>query len=132
MLGEIVMKSTDLQGGLADMALLMVDERHRREQCSTRPPRGGFTTSVGEFFAGALGQPYGGFRRTLQAGCSRAPSPSPSARRADDAEVDSAPMRARITGKLPRARHRRRMDLASYLKYRALWLQYAQEHLLLR
>ena len=127
MLGDIV-KVTPTSKAVGDMALLMVTSGISREQVLDPDTEVAFPESVVEFFRGALGQPYGGFPPALQRKVLKGTPPLTQRPGATLPPVDLSAERARIQERLPRPVTDE--DLASYLMYPRVWLQYAQEHLL--
>src|SRR6202035_2522009 len=127
MLGDIV-KVTPTSKAVGDMALLMVTSGISREQVLDPDTEVAFPESVVEFFRGALGQPYGGFPPALQRKVLKGTPPLTRRPGATRRPVDLGAERARIQERLPRPVTDE--DLASYLMYPRVWLEYAEEHLL--
>src|SRR6266478_5711616 len=127
MLGDIV-KVTPTSKAVGDMALLMVTSGISREQVLDPDTDVAFPESVVQLFRGELGQPYGGFPPDLQRKVLKGAEPLTQRPGATLPPVDLSAERARIQERLPRPVTDE--DLASYLMYPRVWLQYAQEHLL--
>src|SRR5437764_781733 len=125
--GDIV-KVTPTSKAVGDLALLMVTAGLTREQVLDPDVEVAFPESVVEFFRGSLGQPYGGFPPALQRKVLKGAAPLTARPGATLPPVDLAAERARIQERLPRPVTDE--DLASYLMYPRVWLEYAQERLL--
>jgi pyruvate carboxylase len=124
LMGDII-KVTPTSKAVGDLALLMVTAGIRREQLLDPETEVAFPESVVQFFRGELGQPYGGFpaalqRKVLQGGAALSERPG-----AHLPPVDLEAERARISDRLPRPVTDE--DLASYLMYPRVWLDYARE-----
>ncbi|MGO9804737.1 MAG: pyruvate carboxylase [Steroidobacteraceae bacterium] len=123
-LGDII-KVTPTSKAVGDLALLMVTAGIRREQLLDPHTEVAFPESVVQFFRGELGQPYGGFpaalqRKVLQGGAALTERPG-----ALLPPVDLEAARASVRDRLPRPVTDE--DLASYLMYPRVWLDYARE-----
>ena len=124
MFGDIV-KVTPTSKVVGDLALLMVSSGISREQVLDPDTEVAFPESVVQLFRGDLGQSYGGFpaalqRKVLKGAAARSGRPG-----ATLPPVDLAAERARIQRKLPRPVTDE--DLASYLMYPRVWLEYARD-----
>jgi pyruvate carboxylase len=124
--GDII-KVTPTSKTVGDLALLMVSSGITREQVMDPKVEVAFPDSVVEFFRGSLGQPYGGFPEALQRKVLKGRSPLTERPGATMPAVDLEAERERIQQHLPRAVTDE--DLASYLMYPRVWLDYAQERL---
>jgi len=127
MFGDIV-KVTPTSKVVGDLALLMVTSGISREQVLDPHTDVAFPESVVQLFHGELGQPYGGFPPDLQRKVLKGAEPLSERPGARLPAVDLAAARARIQQSLPRPVTDE--DLASYLMYPKVWLEYAQERLL--
>jgi pyruvate carboxylase len=87
-----------------------------------------FPESVVQLLRGELGQPYGGFPAGLQRKVLKGALPLTGRAGAALPAVDLAAERARIQQQLPRPVTDE--DLASYLMYPKVWLEYARERAL--
>ncbi|TLZ00233.1 MAG: pyruvate carboxylase, partial [Gammaproteobacteria bacterium] len=125
--GDIV-KVTPTSKAVGDMALLMVTAGLTREQVLDPDLEVAFPESVVEFFRGSLGQPYGGFPPGLQSKVLKGAAPLTGRPGATLPPVDLAAERASLRERLPR--EVTDDDLASYLMYPRVWLEYAQERAL--
>jgi len=124
MFGDIV-KVTPTSKVVGDLALLMVTSGISREQVLDPHTDVAFPESVVQLFRGELGQPYGGFPPDLQRKVLKGAEPLTERPGARLAAVDLAAARARMQQSLPRPVTDE--DLASYLMYPKVWLEYAQE-----
>jgi len=86
-----------------------------------------FPESVVQFFRGDLGQPYGGFPQSLQRKVLKGAEPLTQRPGAELPPVDLEGERARIQQKLPRPVTDD--DLASFLMYPRVWMDYIDERL---
>jgi len=127
MFGDIV-KVTPTSKVVGDLALLMVTSGISREQVLDPHTDVAFPESVVQLFRGELGQPYGGFPPDLQRKVLKGAEPLSGRPGARLAAVDLAAARARMQPSLPRPVTDE--DLASYLMYPKVWLEYAQERAL--
>jgi len=125
--GDII-KVTPTSKAVGDLALLMVTAGLTREQLLDPDPDVAFPESVVQLFRGDLGQPYGGFPQALQHKVLQGARPLTERPGATLAPVDLAAERARIQEQVPREVTDE--DLASYLMYPRVWLEYARERLL--
>ena len=124
MFGDIV-KVTPTSKVVGDLALLMVTSGISREQVLDPHTDVAFPESVVQLFRGELGQPYGGFPPDLQRKVLKGAEPLTERPGARLPAVDLAAARARMQPSLPRPVTEE--DLASYLMYPKVWLEYAQE-----
>ena len=124
MFGDIV-KVTPTSKVVGDLALLMVTSGISREQVLDPHTDVAFPESVVQLFRGELGQPYGGFPPDLQRKVLKGAEPLSERPGARLPAVDLAAARARMQQSLPRPVTEE--DLASYLMYPKVWLEYAQE-----
>ncbi len=127
MFGDIV-KVTPTSKVVGDLALLMVTGGISREQVLDPHTDVAFPESVVQLFRGELGQPYGGFPPDLQRKVLKGAEPLTGRPGARLPAVDLAAARAHIQQSLPRPVTEE--DLASYLMYPKVWLEYAQERAL--
>ncbi|MDA8348937.1 MAG: pyruvate carboxylase, partial [Pseudomonadota bacterium] len=124
MFGDIV-KVTPSSKVVGDMALLMVTSGLTREQVLDPAVDVPFPDSVVSFFHGDLGQPYGGFPAALQQKVLKGAAPLAQRPGAAMSPVDLDAERAKIQKATPRTVSDD--DLASYLMYPKVWLDYAAE-----
>ncbi|HEV7716901.1 MAG TPA: pyruvate carboxylase [Steroidobacteraceae bacterium] len=127
MFGDIV-KVTPSSKVVGDMALLMLTSGLTKEKVLDPQTEIAFPESVVQFFRGELGQPYGGFPAALQSKILKGGKALERRPGADLPPVDLAAERERIQQKLPRPATDD--DLASYLMYPKVWLEYVNERLL--
>jgi pyruvate carboxylase len=127
MLGDIV-KVTPSSKVVGDLALLMVSSGISREQVEDPACEVAFPESVVQLLRGELGQPYGGFPAALQRKVLKGARPLTERPGASLPAVDLEAERARIQQQLPRPVTDE--DLASYLMYPKVWLEYARERAL--
>jgi pyruvate carboxylase len=125
-MGDII-KVTPTSKAVGDLALLMVTSGLSRTQLLDPHTEVAFPESVVQFFRGELGQPYGGFpadlqRKVLKGGAALRERPG-----ARLPPVDLEAERAAIRDRVPRPVTDE--DLASYLMYPKVWLEYAREQL---
>ncbi|MGH8138903.1 MAG: pyruvate carboxylase [Steroidobacteraceae bacterium] len=124
--GDIV-KVTPTSKVVGDMALLMMTSGLTKEQVLDPDTEVAFPESVVQLFRGDLGQPYGGFPQSLQQKILKG-SPPPTDRAGSRLPpADLAAERAKIQQKLPRPVTDD--DLASYLMYPRVWMDYARDRL---
>jgi pyruvate carboxylase len=124
MFGDIV-KVTPTSKVVGDMALLMVTSGLTREQVLDPDTPIAFPESVVQLFRGDLGQPYGGFPPDLQRKVLKGAKPLTERPGATLPSVDLEAERKKISGKMPRPITDD--DLASYLMYPKVWLDYAAD-----
>ncbi len=124
MFGDIV-KVTPTSKVVGDLALLMVTSGISREQVLDPHTEVAFPESVVQLFRGELGQPYGGFPPDLQRKVLKGAEPLTERPGARLPAVDLAAARAHVQQSLPRPVTEE--DLASYLMYPKVWLEYARE-----
>ncbi len=124
MFGDIV-KVTPTSKVVGDLALLMVTSGLSREKVLDPDTEVAFPESVVQLFRGELGQPYGGFPESLQRKVLKGSTPLATRPGAALPPVDLVAERERIQQKLPRPVTD--ADLASYLMYPRVWLDYAAE-----
>ena len=124
MFGDIV-KVTPTSKVVGDLALLMVTSGLSRKQVLDPQADVPFPQSVVQLFRGDLGQPYGGFPEALQRKVLKGTAPLTERPGAQMPPVDLAAERAKIQQKL--SRPVTDDDLASYLMYPRVWLDYAAE-----
>ena len=122
MFGDIV-KVTPSSKVVGDMALLMVTSGLTPQQVLDPNVDVPFPESVVQLFHGDLGQPYGGFPPALQRKVLKGARALEQRPGAAMAPVDLAAERARIQKATPRTVGDD--DLASYLMYPKVWLEYA-------
>jgi pyruvate carboxylase len=127
MFGDIV-KVTPTSKVVGDLALMMVTSGITREKVLDPNTEIAFPESVVQLFRGELGQPYGGFPPELQRKVLKGVAPLTKRPGAELPPVDLEAERARIRPKTPRPITDN--DLASYLMYPKVWLEYAAGHLL--
>src|SRR5438045_2987699 len=125
--GDIV-KVTPTSKAVGDLALLMVTAGLTREQVLDPDVEVAFPEAVVEFFRGSPGQPYGGFPPGLQSKVLKGAAPLTGRPGATLPSVDLTAERASLRERLPR--EVTDDDLASYLMYPRVWLEYAQERAL--
>ena len=126
MFGDIV-KVTPTSKTVGDMALLMVTGGMTREQVLDPDIDVSFPESVVQLFRGELGQPPGGFPKELQRKILRGEEPLKQRPGATLPPIDLAAERAKIQKKLPRPVTDD--DLASYLMYPRVWMDYIRDRL---
>jgi len=125
--GDIV-KVTPTSKVVGDLALLMVSSGLSREQVLDPGTEVAFPESVVQLFRGELGQPHGGFPAALQKKVLKGTAPLSGRPGATLPAVDLEAARARVQRELPRPATDE--DLASYLMYPRVWLEYARERAL--
>ena len=127
MFGDIV-KVTPTSKVVGDMALLMVTSGLTKEKVLDPSTEIAFPESVVQLFRGDLGQPHGGFPEELQRKVLKGAQPlDGAARRASCRRSISTPSARSIQQKLPRPATDD--DLASYLMYPKVWLEYIGDRL---
>jgi pyruvate carboxylase len=124
MFGDII-KVTPTSKVVGDLALLMVSSGLSRAQVEDPQREVDFPESVVQLFRGDLGQPYGGFPAVLQRKILKQARARTERSGASLPPVDLEAERARIQQQLPRPVTDE--DLASYLMYPKVWLEYARE-----
>jgi pyruvate carboxylase len=122
--GDII-KVTPTSKTVGDLALLMITSGLTAEQVLDPQTQIGFPQSVVQLFRGDIGQPLGGFPAQLQRKILKGATPLTERPGATLAAVDLEAERAKIKHKLPRPISDE--DLASYLMYPRVWLDYAAE-----
>ncbi len=127
MFGDIV-KVTPTSKVVGDLAILMVSSGVSRAQVLDPDTEVAFPESVVQLFRGDLGQPHGGFPRALQAKVLKGAAPGTERPGARLPPADLGAERARIQQHLLRPATDE--DLASYLMYPRVWLDYARERAL--
>ena len=125
--GDIV-KVTPTSKVVGDLALLMVSSGLSREQVLDPGTEVAFPESVVQLFRGELGQPHGGFPAALQKKVLKGAAPLTGRPGATLPAVDLEATRACVQRELPRPATDE--DLASYLMYPRVWLEYARERAL--
>ena len=126
MFGDII-KVTPTSKVVGDMALLMMTSGLTKEQVLDPANDVAFPESVVQLFRGDIGQPYGGFPEVLQKKIlkgKKALTERPGAH-LPPADLDAE--RKKIQEKLPRAVTEE--DLASYLMYPRVWMDYINDRL---
>ena len=121
--GNIV-KVTPSSKVVGDMALFMVSNELSKEDVLDPKRDIAFPNSVVEFFRGDLGQPTGGFPAALQAKVLKGETPLTERPGAVLPDTDLEGERETLEKKLRRKADDR--DLASYLMYPAVFLDYAK------
>ncbi len=124
MFGDII-KVTPTSKVVGDMALLMVTSGLSKEQVMDPATDVAFPESVVQLFRGDIGQPYGGFPEVLQNKILKGGKPLTERPGAHLPPADLDAQRATIQQKLPRPVTDE--DLASYLMYPRVWLDYASD-----
>jgi pyruvate carboxylase len=127
MFGDII-KVTPTSKVVGDLALLMASSGLTRRQVEDPGTEVAFPESVVQFFRGELGQPYGGFPPALQQKVLKGAPPLTQRPGATLPAADLEKERARIQELLPRPVTDE--DLASYLMYPKVWIEYARERAL--
>jgi pyruvate carboxylase len=122
MFGDIV-KVTPTSKVVGDLALLMVTSGLSREKVLDENTEVAFPESVVQLFRGELGQPFGGFPPALQRKVLKGRPPLTKRPGAELPPVDLEAERAKIQSRTPRPITDN--DLASYLMYPKVWLEYA-------
>jgi pyruvate carboxylase len=124
MFGDII-KVTPTSKAVGDLAILMITSGLTAEQVLDPQTPIGFPESVVQLFHGDIGQPLGGFPVQLQRKILKGATPLVERPGASLPPVDLEAERAKIRQKLPRPIND--ADLASYLMYPRVWLDYAAE-----
>ena len=127
MLGDIV-KVTPTSKVVGDLALFMVSSGISRAQVEDPHLEVAFPESVVQLLRGELGQPHGGFPSALQKKVLKGAAPLSARAGASLKPVDLEAERRKIQQQLPRPVTDE--DLASYLMYPRVWLDYARERAL--
>jgi len=126
MFGDII-KVTPTSKTVGDLALLMITSALTREEVLDPHTQIAFPESVVQLFHGDIGQPLGGFPTALQRKILKGAAPLAARPGATLPPVDLEGERAKIREKLPRPITDE--DLASYLMYPRVWLDYAQQRI---
>ena len=126
MFGDII-KVTPTSKSVGDLALLMITSALTREEVLDPESQIAFPASVVQLFHGDMGQPLGGFPASLQRKILKGARPLRERPGATLPSVDLESERAKIRQKLPRPITDE--DLASYLMYPRVWLDYAQQRI---
>jgi pyruvate carboxylase len=126
MFGDIV-KVTPTSKVVGDMALLMMTSGLTKEQVLDPATDVNFPESVVQLFRGDLGQPPGGFPEALQHKILKGKKPLTERPGAHLPPTDLEAERAKIQQKVPRPVTDD--DLASYLMYPKVWIDYAGDRL---
>jgi pyruvate carboxylase len=126
MFGDII-KVTPTSKAVGDLALLMITSGLTREKVLDPQNQIAFPESVVQLFHGDMGQPLGGFPVPLQRKILNGAQPLTERPGASLPSVDLEGERAKIQQKLPRPITDE--DLASYLMYPRVWLDYAAERI---
>jgi pyruvate carboxylase len=124
MFGDII-KVTPTSKTVGDLALLMITSGLTPAQVLDPQTQIAFPESVVQLFHGDIGQPLGGFPKELQRKILKGAAPLTERPGASLPAVDLEAERAKIKQKLPRPITDN--DLASYLMYPRVWLDYAIE-----
>lgn len=124
MFGDII-KVTPTSKTVGDLALLMITSGLTPAQVLDPQTQIAFPESVVHLFHGDIGQPLGGFPKELQRKILKGAPPLTERPGASLPAVDLEAERAKIKQKLPRPITDN--DLASYLMYPRVWLDYAIE-----
>jgi pyruvate carboxylase len=122
MFGNII-KVTPTSKVVGDMALLMMTSGLTKEQVLDPATDVNFPESVVQLFRGDIGQPHGGFPEALQRKILKGQKPLTERPGAHLPPADLDAERAKIQQKLPRPVTDE--DLASYLMYPRVWIDYA-------
>ena len=126
MFGDIV-KVTPTSKIVGDLALMMVTSGLTKEKVLDPETDVAFPESVVQLFRGELGQPYGGFPEGLQRKVLKGEKPLTQRTGASLPPTDLAAERAKVQKKLPRPVTDD--DLASYLMYPKVWMEYVTDRL---
>jgi len=127
MFGDII-KVTPTSKVVGDMALLMMTSGLSKEQVLDPATDVAFPESVVQLFRGDIGQPHGGFPEGLQKKILKGKKPMTGRPGAHLPPADLEAERAKIQQKLPRPVTDD--DLAAYLMYPRVWMDYASDRLL--
>ena len=126
MLGDII-KVTPSSKMVGDLAIMMVTKGYTREQIEDPTVEVSFPESVVQYFAGEMGQPYGGFPASLQHKVLKGRQPLQSRPGEHLAPVDLAAERDSLSkrhGVEPTD-----TDLASHLMYPKVFADYYQDRM---
>jgi len=123
LLGDIV-KVTPTSKAVGDLALLMVSAGLTRAQLEDPACEVAFPESLVQLLRGDLGQAHGGFPPALQRKVLKGAAPRTARPGATLPPVDLEATRAQLQPQLPRPVTDE--DLASYLMYPRVWLEYAR------
>jgi len=126
MFGDVI-KVTPTSKVVGDMALLMVTSGLTKEQVLDPANDVAFPESVVQLFRGDIGQPYGGFPEALQKKILKGKAPLTERPGAHLPPADLEAERNKIQEKLPRPVTDD--DLASYLMYPRVWMDYIGDRL---
>jgi len=126
MFGDII-KVTPTSKTVGDLALLMITSGLTREEVLDPQRQIAFPESVVQLFHGDMGQPLGGFPAALQRKILKGVPPLTERPGATLPAVNLDSERAKIRQKLPRPITDE--DLASYLMYPQVWLDYAHQRI---
>src|SRR5262249_11558611 len=110
---------------VGDMALLMMTSGLTREQVVDPATDVAFPESVVQLFRGDIGQPHGGVPQALQKKILKGKAPPVERPGAHLPPADLDAERSKIQQKLPRPVTDE--DLASYLMYPRVWMDYASD-----
>ena len=124
--GDII-KVTPTSKTVGDLALLMITSGLTREKVLDPDCQIAFPESVVQLFHGDMGQPAGGFPLALQRKILKGAAPLTARPGATLPPVDLEGERAKIRQKMPRPITDE--DLASYLMYPRVWLDYAHQRI---
>jgi pyruvate carboxylase len=124
MFGDVI-KVTPTSKVVGDMALLMLTSGLTKEQVLDPATDVAFPESVVQLFRGDIGQPYGGFPSVLQKKILKGKPPLTGRPGEHLPPADLESERQKIQLKLPRPVTDE--DLASYLMYPRVWLDYATD-----
>jgi pyruvate carboxylase len=124
--GDII-KVTPTSKTVGDLALLMITSGLTREEILDPHSQIAFPESVVQLFHGDIGQPLGGFPAPLQRKILKGAAPLSTRPGASLPPVDLEAERAKIRHHMPRPITDE--DLASYLMYPRVWLDYAAERI---
>ena len=127
MFGDII-KVTPTSKVVGDMALLMITSGLTKEKVLDPANDVAFPESVVQLFRGDIGQPYGGFPQALQKKILKDQKPLTERPGAHLPPADLDAERQKIQQKLPRQVTDE--DLASYLMYPRVWMDYISDRLL--
>ena len=127
MFGDII-KVTPTSKVVGDMALLMITSGLTKEKVLDPANDVAFPESVVQLFRGDIGQPYGGFPQALQKKILKDQKPLTERPGAHLPPADLDAERQKIQQKLPR--QVTDDDLASYLMYPRVWMDYISDRLL--
>jgi pyruvate carboxylase len=126
MFGDIV-KVTPTSKVVGDLAILMVTSGLTKKDVLDPETPIAFPESVVQFFRGDLGQPHGGFPRALQAKVLKDQAPLTVRPGESLPPADLDKVRGVIQQHLPRPATD--TDVASYLMYPRVWLEYVRDRI---